>query len=110
MLAEFGFPKLDEVGDVPQDGYVAGHGKFRAGEKGFKLAEEGRVRLRSEQSLRIIDSRSSSFIILPSSFAPVVLVWGRAFRSQFAARIWRASSSLPSMMNTKSQYLTIVHD
>ncbi len=38
MLAEFGFQKLDEVGDVPRDGHVAGHGKFRAGEEGFELA------------------------------------------------------------------------
>ncbi len=49
MLAEFGFQKLDEVGDVPQDGHVAGHGKFRAGKEGFELAEEGSVRLRFEQ-------------------------------------------------------------
>ena len=35
--------------DVPRDGHVAGHGKFRAGEEGFDLAEEGRVRLRFEQ-------------------------------------------------------------
>ena len=48
MLAEFGFQELDEVGDVPRDGHVAGHGKFRAGEEGFELAEEGRVRLRFE--------------------------------------------------------------
>ena len=40
VLAEFGFQELDEVGDVPRDGYVAGHGKFRAGEEGFELAEE----------------------------------------------------------------------
>jgi len=49
VLAEFGFQKLDEVGDVPRDGHVAGHGKFRAGEEGFELAEEGRVRLRFER-------------------------------------------------------------
>lgn len=49
MLSEFGFQKLDEVGDVPRDGHVAGHGKFRTGEEGFELAEEGRVRLRFEQ-------------------------------------------------------------
>ena len=53
VLAEFGFQELDEVGDVPRDSHVAGHGKFRAsgagGEEGFELAEEGRVRLRFEQ-------------------------------------------------------------
>jgi len=49
VLAEFGFQKLDEVGDVPRDGHVAGHGKFRDGEQGFDLAEEGCVRLRFEQ-------------------------------------------------------------
>ena len=49
VLAEFGFQKLDEVGDVPRDGHVAGHGKFRAGEEGFELAEEGSVRWRFEQ-------------------------------------------------------------
>ena len=48
VLAEFGFQKLDEVGDVPRHGHVAGHGKFRASEEGFELAEEGRVRLRFE--------------------------------------------------------------
>jgi len=48
VLAEFGFQKLDEVGDVPRDGHVAGHGKFRAGEEGFELAEERCVRLRFE--------------------------------------------------------------
>jgi hypothetical protein len=41
VLAEFGFQKLDEVGDVARDGHVAGYGKFRAGEEGFELAEEG---------------------------------------------------------------------
>jgi hypothetical protein len=35
---------LDEVGDVPRDGHVAGHGKFRAGEEGFEMAEEEVVR------------------------------------------------------------------
>ena len=49
MLAEFGFQELDEVGDVPRDDHVAGHGKFLAGEEGFELAEEGSVRLRFEQ-------------------------------------------------------------
>lgn len=39
----------DEIGDVPRDGHVAGHGKFRAGDEGFELAEKGRVRLRFEQ-------------------------------------------------------------
>ena len=48
MLAKFGFQKLDEVGDVPRDGHVAGHGKFRAGEEAFELAEEGCIRLRFE--------------------------------------------------------------
>jgi hypothetical protein len=42
------FKKLDEVGDVSWDGHVAGHGKFRAGEEGFELAEKGIVRLRFE--------------------------------------------------------------
>ncbi|MFZ4763741.1 MAG: hypothetical protein ACOYMN_02205 [Roseimicrobium sp.] len=49
VLTEFGFQEFDEVGDVPRDGHVAGHGKFRAGEEGFDLAEEGGVRLRFEQ-------------------------------------------------------------
>ncbi len=40
---------LDEVGDVPRDGHVAGHGQFLAGEEGFELAEERSVRLRLEQ-------------------------------------------------------------
>src|ERR1035441_3914974 len=40
---------LDEVGDVPRDGHVAGHGKFRAGEESLELAEKGWVRLRFEQ-------------------------------------------------------------
>ena len=48
-LAEFGFKELDEVGDIPRDSHVAVHGKFRAGEEGCELAEEGRVRLRFEQ-------------------------------------------------------------
>ena len=49
MLAEFGFQKLDEVGDVPRDGHTVCHGKFQAGEEGFELAEEGCIRLRFEQ-------------------------------------------------------------
>jgi hypothetical protein len=49
VLAEFGFQKLDEVGDVPRDGHVASHGKFRAGEEGIDLAEEVSVRMRFEQ-------------------------------------------------------------
>jgi hypothetical protein len=39
VLAQFGFQELDQVGDVPRDGHVADHGKFRAGEEGFGLAE-----------------------------------------------------------------------
>ena len=39
---------FDEVGDVPRDGHVACYGKFGAGEEGFELAEEIRVRLRFE--------------------------------------------------------------
>jgi len=49
MLVKFGFHKLDEIGGIPMDGHVAGHGKFRAGEEGFELAEEESVRLRFEQ-------------------------------------------------------------
>ena len=63
------------LSSVPQYGHVAGHGTFRAGEDGFKLAEEGRVQLRFEQG-DVAGCRSSSFIILPSSFPPVVLAWG----------------------------------
>jgi hypothetical protein len=48
VLAAFGFQELDEVGDVAGDNHVAGHGKFRAGEEDFELAEETRVRLRFE--------------------------------------------------------------
>ena len=55
MLTEFGFQKLDEVGDVPWDGHVAGHGKFRAGEEGFDLAEEVSVRLRFEQGDKVAE-------------------------------------------------------
>jgi hypothetical protein len=46
---------FDEVGDVPRDGHVAGHGKFRAGEEGFELAEEGSVRLRFEQGDEVVE-------------------------------------------------------
>lgn len=37
------------MSDVPRDGHVAGHGKFRGCEKVFKMAEEGCVRLRLER-------------------------------------------------------------
>ena len=57
LLAEFGFQELDEVGDVPRDGHAAGHGQFRAGEEGFELAEEGRVRLRFEQGDEVAEER-----------------------------------------------------
>jgi hypothetical protein len=30
VLSEFGFQKRDEVANVPRNGHVAGHGKFRA--------------------------------------------------------------------------------
>jgi hypothetical protein len=41
--------KTREVSDAPRNGPVAGYGKFRAGEEGLELAEEGCARLRSEQ-------------------------------------------------------------
>lgn len=33
VLAEFGFQKLDEIGDVPRDGHFAGSEKRRVGER-----------------------------------------------------------------------------
>ena len=95
VLAEFGFQKLDEIGEVPRDGHVAGHVKFRVGEEGFELAEEGRVRLRFEQGDEVAEEAD----------ARRVLARGGAFRRQFAARIRRASSSLPSMMRVSTKLL-----
>ena len=45
---ELGAKVFDEVGDVPRDGHIAGHRKFRAGEEGFELTEEGSIQLRFE--------------------------------------------------------------
>ena len=59
MLAEFGFQKLDEVGDVPRNGHVTGHGKFRADEEGSELAGEGCVRLRFEQGDEVAEEGNS---------------------------------------------------
>ncbi len=49
VLAEFGFVKLDEVGDVPRE--VPGQ------RRGFGLADEGSVRSRFEQGDELTEKR-----------------------------------------------------
>lgn len=95
VLAEFGFQKLDEVGDVPRDGHVAGHGKFRADEEGFELAEQECVRLRFEQGDEVAEEGESRRGVGV----------GGAFRRQFAARIWRVSASLCALPKEAIQFL-----
>ena len=46
---EFGTKRFNEVCDVPRNGHAICHGKFRAGEESFDLAEERSVWLRFEQ-------------------------------------------------------------
>jgi len=73
-----------------------GHRKFRAGDEGFELAEEGRVRLRFEPGYEVAEEGD----------ARRGVGMGGAFSRQFAVRIWRASSSLASSRATSNSICT----